>query len=239
MINCLICDQATEKLTDLFDIWWIKGRKSKHICCECFHKLAWIDVKGACIHCQKTVDNKQRCCLDCLIWFNVHKIRLIHHAPLVYNELAKDIIWKIKHNRDIEISIILSHLLDWYISRRFDLQKTKFIPYPSDQSSQEVRKFSLALTMLEQSNHKLIIIQPFKTISGKNKKQHSKQKQERMDYAQTNLHCDLEIIAQLKKTNCKIVIFDDVLTTGASVVSAQRTLSALGIKNIESLSIFR
>lgn len=239
MMYCLLCDMVCQQVENLVDLFCLQSNVRTYLCPTCEQKMVLLGLKERCRRCLGQVLEQELECPQCSNWEVGYNLNLRHRAMYDYNDFAKDILWRIKHNRDIALADILISVLEKFIFASYDMNKTLFIPYPSSIDSIETRRFSLTSYMLENCKLHLDICTYFLTITGKNEKQHKKNKVARLAYANEQLRYDDNQTEILISSEKEIVIFDDVLTSGASMVAAYRSLYKAGIQNISSLSIFR
>lgn len=236
---CLLCDAPCQQVENLVDLFCLPSNVRTYLCPTCEQKMMLLRLKERCPQCLGQVLEQELNCPQCSNWETGYQIKLQHKAIYDYNGFAKDVLWRIKHNRDIALAEMLISMLEKFIFASYDMSKTLFIPYPSSRDSIETRRFSLTSYMLENCKLNLDICTYFLTITEKNEKQHKKNKVARLAYANEQLRYDDNQTELLILSEKEIVIFDDVLTSGASMVAAYRSLYKAGIQNISSLSIFR
>lgn len=239
MRYCLLCDMLCQQVENLVDLFCLPSNVRAYLCSTCEQKMVLLRSQERCRQCLGQVLEHELECQQCSNWEASYKLNLRHRAIYEYNGFAKDILWRIKHNRDIMLAKILITILEKCIFASYDMSKTLFIPYPSSSDSIETRRFSLTSYILENCRLHLDICSYFLTITEKNEKQHKKNKVARLSYANEQLKYDVNQTELLISGEKEIVIFDDVLTSGASMVAAYRSLYKAGIQNVSSLSIFR
>lgn len=239
MMYCLLCEMPCQQVENLVDLFCLPSSIRTYLCPTCEQKMVLLRVEERCPQCLGQVLEQGLNCPQCSNWEASYQIKLQHKAIYDYNGFAKDVLWRIKHSRDIALAEILITVLEKFIFSEYDMSKTLFIPYPSSSDSIETRRFSLTSHMLEKCKLNLDICTYFLTIIGKNEKQHKKNKRARLTYANEQLRYDDELRDVLIASGKEVVIFDDVLTSGASMVAAYRSLYKAGVSNISSLSIFR
>ncbi len=208
------------------------NKKESLICDECEGKLTWLGGER-CSICSRELDEKFRqgtLCLDCVRWENdpqwagylTENISLFH-----YNEFMKEIIAKYKYRGDYALAEVFSFYLKDYL-KKLEYDLITVIPL-SDERLKE-RGFNQAEALLDVA--KIECAQLLTRIH--TEKQSKKSRQERISLSQVFQVTD-EPIVQGKR----IVIIDDIYTTGSTLRHAAKALKLAGASNIKSLTIAR
>ena len=111
-------------------------------------------------------------------------------------------------------------------------QKSGFVlcPLPSSSTSLKKREFETIPYLLEQCH---VSTASLLEHIGSGKKQSEKTRQERLQLKQPFKIKESEMIPK------KVLLVDDVYTTGATLHLAAKALTEMGVEEVESLTLFR
>ena len=207
--------------------------RERLLCTVCSEALETVVSDASCGSCAHAVEVATDTCNECMFWWQKYAIRIQHVALYRYNIFAKSITWKIKHNHDYALIALLGSLLRNFVVEHYDLRRVVFVPYPTDEGTLHKRGMWITEQILLAARLPILHLLQQNEISAK---QHKLDKIERLGTAHRKLVVTHGIKGIGEKT---VIIFDDIYTTGATVVSAYRALRAAGINNLESVSIFR
>lgn len=182
--------------------------------------------------------SKKILCFDCVRWLEDYPIELIKHdAVLEYNEAFREWLYRYKYRGDYRLREVVANPLQNIYHQYKDYQ---WLVLPSSLNSLRERRFHATAGLLEAAD--IPFLNPFLYV-GDGRKQSQKSRIERL-----KLHQPFDIRDEtFLKLSQKILIFDDVYTTGATLLFAKNLLSEKAKENssntdkliIASLSLAR
>lgn len=238
MKKCLFCWRNLLDHTMLHEAFSLLQHRS--FCASCAGQLELIGYKQThCLRCQKKM-SQQTICDDCLYWERAQQIKIDQQSIFYYNDFIVDVLWQIKHNRDIHLIRGFYAQIIRKIRRTYDLAHAVFVPIPTDVVSLKERRFHLISLVLRELPLRLQIHDVFQCIAQKRTKQHVLAKEQRLQLADTSYGLNEDELAALQTERCRhIVIVDDVYTTGATMVKAIKSLRFAQQKKIGTFTLFR
>lgn len=241
MKRCLFCHEIMFRIEGVTMLFLYTHTNKWSFCSACNQQLLRITAEDDMyLCCQETKADNQALCANCHLWQEKYGVKIQNQALFRYNEFATTVLWRIKHNRDIEIAKGFVPFIQQYFLKRYDLSTTIFIPIPSDEQTLIMRGFNLVEYIFHYLGDTITNMKIFKNIEQKAVKQHKKTRNERLTYADTELALYPEqLLVLLNETVCEIVLVDDVFTTGATMVSAISTLRKYTNIKISTFTIFR
>lgn len=228
---CLVCHELM-----LEEIGWgtiFSKEKEKLLCNECKSKLELI--KGeTCEKCDRpfaTLEQEYRYdnqCYDCVRWENDTEWSgsLDQNVSLyAYNSFMKEIIARYKYRGDYILAKLFIDDVKWKCPKA-----DMYVPIPLSQERLYERGFNQAEAILQVANtastHLLTRIH--------SEKQSKKSRSDRIHLPQVfNLTKNYDL------TDKKIVLIDDIYTTGSTLRHAAKLLKQSGAKSVSSLTLAR
>lgn len=223
MSNCLLCDQELFKQESLRDLILMK-KENLTMCDNCKNKFEPVSEASCKTCCKKSSETS---CEDCQEWERKGK-SVNHKALYYYNEEMKEYFQKYKFQGDQLLAGLFAEEV------KAALKKYKgytIVPIPLSDERNEKRGFNQVTAILESAGipyQDLLIKKDTKAQSQKNKKERLKTEQafERKELKN-------------KSWPKKIMIIDDIYTTGATIERAKEMLHVNGVKEIRSFSLAR
>lgn len=179
------------------------------------------DCNGLCMRCRS----------------NIHKIN--NNLSSIesygyYGGVLKELILKFKYYSDFTAGDILSEFLEEYILENVDYKDFILTYIPLSKKSERKRGFNQCQYIAERiAFHLDILCDEILIKNGENKEQKKLKYSERFD--------NVKNIFKLKKNidikNFKIIVIDDVTTSGATMEEACRVLKKYGAKEIKLLTL--
>ncbi|HEP1794278.1 TPA: ComF family protein [Streptococcus suis] len=221
MSNCLLCDRAM-KTRQTFSELIFFGKSQSGVCHDClatFEKIA----EQHCLHCSKS--GEEETCKDCRYWLSQGK-SVSHTAIFQYNEAMAAYFSRYKFQGDYVLRKIFARELKEALA---DFSDYTIVPIPLSQERLEERGFNQVTGLLDAAKI------PYKELLGKrdSKKQSSKSREERLETEQTFYLLDEKNIPE------KILLIDDIYTTGATIQLATRLFMKTKQKEIKTFSLSR
>ncbi len=221
--RCLVCSKAVN-----FD---------NHLCVECFEKITFITTPY-CKHCgtpfARTVSDGEKFCIHCLDEKNKDNIR-ISRSAVVYDEFSKKIILDFKFLDHIENKKLMANWLNMASSDIFNLGVDLIIPVPLhflrilsrkyNQSAiladelAKIRKIDVAFDCLKKTKRTL----PQVMCSGAERKK--------------NIKGAFKVYNIQKIKGKRILLIDDVYTTGSTLKECAKVLIKAGAKSVDTLTV--
>lgn len=220
-MKCLLCNDWIESVPKLRDLITFNQRE-EYSCVSCknqFKKLS----KERCQNCNKELHRDT--CIDCKLWMKKGYIPK-HLAIYHYEENMKDYFSRYKFMGDYCLRKIFQKDIKNNLKPFFKKGYT-IVPVPLSEKRLVERGFNQVEGLIEGI--------PYQDIFEKRdiEKQSSKTREERLN--QDNAFC-------LKKgidVPDKIIIVDDIYTTGSTLYHMVQLLEAIGIKEVLTFSLAR
>ncbi|HFI0633845.1 TPA: ComF family protein [Streptococcus suis] len=221
MSNCLLCDQNLKTRQTFFELIFFSKTQSGvcHDCLATFEKIA----EQHCPHCFKS--GEEGSCKDCHYWLSQGK-SVSHTAIFQYNEAMAAYFSRYKFQGDYVLRKIFARELKKTLA---DFSDYTIVPIPLSQERLEERGFNQVTGLLEAAKI------PYQELLGKrdSKKQSSKSREERLETEQTFYLLDEKNLPE------KILLIDDIYTTGATIQLAIRLFMKTKQKEIKTFSLAR
>ncbi|HFU4218753.1 TPA: ComF family protein [Streptococcus suis] len=221
MSNCLLCDQNLKSRQTFSEIIFFGKAQSGvcHACLATFEKIA----EQHCPHCFKS--GEEGSCKDCHNWLRQGK-SVSHTAIFQYNEAMAAYFSRYKFQGDYVLRKIFARELREALA---DFSDYTIVPIPLSQERLEERGFNQVTGLLDAAKI------PYQELLGKrdSKKQSSKSREERLETEQTFYLLDEKNLPE------KILLIDDIYTTGATIQLAKSLFMKTGQKEIKTFSLCR
>jgi competence protein ComFC len=231
--RCLNCHEEIQP-----SIGWIaifSEDKKHHICHICEGKLERIegDQCRICSRPFQHVDEKFRrgdLCHDCFRWEEDPEWQGYlekNHSLYLYNEFLKEVIAKFKFRGDYVLAKIFSELIK---AKLLGIAPDLLVPIPLSEERQYERGFNQAEAILTEAG-----FSPVNLLSRvHSEKQSKKSRSERIHLPQV-----FQINPEIQLAGKKVVLIDDIYTTGSTLRHAAKLLKGAGAARIQSLTIAR
>ncbi|WP_298730431.1 phosphoribosyltransferase family protein [uncultured Granulicatella sp.] len=173
---------------------------------------------------------KVEVCLDCQKWHQVKGAVLLKNTALyAYDEAGRKFMELFKFVGDTRVTALVIKELRQEL---LGYQKKGYVlcPLPSSEASLKKREFETIPTLVKQCS--VTTVSLLEHI-GSGKKQSEKTRQERLQLKQPFRVKEGVLIPK------KVLLVDDVYTTGATIHLAAKALKEMGVEEVESLTLFR
>lgn len=199
-------------------------------CEQCRQKLVYIE-KPVCIKCGRQAENENTTCPLC-----AHKTFSFHRnvSLFVYDGDIKDVIHRFKFGNHPEFGEGLAILMAEVFMREFDSQIDCIVPIPMHRKKERSRGFNQA-AILANGVSKAIGVPVCTGLS--RKKQTKPQGSLSAAEREENVKNAFEVKERMFFQNKKVLLIDDVFTTGSTVESCAKTLISAGAKEVSSLTL--
>jgi competence protein ComFC len=214
-MNCILCNRPIKTPLKFYELFLLKSRENT-LCRTCQANFVKISEEH-CPRCHKSGSNEV--CSDCKIWESKGVI-VNHRAVFNYNSAMQEFFSNYKFLGDYRLHKVFDHYF------KFDKSAT-VVPIPLSPERYQTRGFNQVTAFLENTKYEEILIK-FDT-----KKQSSLTRTERLTTENPFS------IAENTKIPEKVIIVDDIYTTGATLQHAVKTLKIAGAKEIQTFSLCR
>ena len=202
------------------------------ICEKCYKELPFIHGR-TCNKCGGHVKMDEIICLQCR---NYEHIFNTNYSILDYDGIIKDKIIEFKQSRFKDIGSAFAHImLDYFEKLKLDIDL--IIPVPIHENRLKARGFNqteILLTEIAKKYNKLVNPELLKRIKD-TPHQTGLGRINRLE----NLYMAFEVTNKKKIKNKKILLVDDIYTTGTTLDECARTLYDAGAKSVMSLCLAR
>ena len=201
---------------------------SRPICRQCQQLFHSLEKESTCPGCGRLLEDATLC-YDCVRWKEVDSYFPVNQALYVYDEQAKEFMERYKFIGDCAVAFLIQEDLKRAL-KKYLKQGYTICPLPTSKKSLEKREFESVEYFLELS--KIPYLQIFCHI-GKGKKQSEKTREERMHLQQPF------ILREETQLPAKILLFDDIYTTGKTIRLATKLLQNKGVEDVKLFTVFR
>lgn len=216
--HCLICNKPlfTETMGHRF------------LCRNCFSLLKPVSGKR-CRTCGTPLISEDITCMRCR---NRDFSFSNNYSLFTYSGLIKELLYQYKFNNEKHLSLVFSELIYKYLSSNFKDQFT-LVPAPSRKSAKRHRGWGHVEIIA------LILKNQYKIPTLFCLKRKGEITQKRLNYKErmTNLNGNIYIEKNINVIPEKIIILDDIFTTGATIEQCSKVLRNNGAKEIRSLTL--
>lgn len=231
MTICIWCGQQMTYSLTISDLFTFKKLKAKSACASCYSKLEKISGNPSCPCCSRLQETTE-VCQDCQKWIKASKIESLNHKALYsYNAFAKEWMERYKFTGDIRVARMISEDLIKAVGRMSAIDMV--VPIPVSNKSFQNRGFNQTEIMLK------IAKIPYTNLlenTTTEKNQSKKNRQERLESIQPFRRAEHNKESIKGK---KVLVIDDVYTTGRTMIYAMECLLSEGARQVQSLSVFR
>ena len=224
-MRCVWCGNdvtADSRISSLF-LW-----NSRPICRQCQKLFHSLEKEPTCPGCGRLME-EAALCYDCVRWKEMESYFPKNQTLYVYDEQAKEFMERYKFTGDCAVAFLiqedLKRALKTYLKQGYTI-----CPLPTSKQSLEKREFESVEYFLELSK---IPYQQFLYHIGKGKKQSEKTREERMKLQQPF------VLKEKVNLPAKVLLFDDIYTTGKTIRLAAKLLKDKGLENVKLFTVFR
>lgn len=228
---CIWCQQEIGVHLLITDLFSFRSLDQTPCCSTCLELFQQIDRSKSCKGCSREMD-QAGWCGDCQRWLiKDPKYSLNHHALFSYNDFAKEWMQRYKFLGDVRVAEMLTTKLQKGIKqwRRTHL----IVPMPSRSSSMEERGFNQVELLLEEARISYTSLLEDKDGGSK---QSQKNQRERLETKQPFRWKEGK---QVEAAGKKVLLVDDVYTTGRTMLHAVECLKEAKVEEIHTFSVFR
>lgn len=230
--NCLLCQKELQYRIALQWIFSFDPFVEQFICNDCYRKFK--KIKGPiCDGCGKIEENNF--CDDCGYWLNSGKTLLENRALYQYrNEAMQDYFKRYKFEGDYYLRNVFKREFQQFVKHNYSPLQWQYCPIPVDQHTfDNERGFNQVCGLIDGMRYKDYL--RFKSKSSRFRiKQSHKNRVERLNTAQPFTLSHSEDVYSKK-----IVLIDDIYTTGRTLYHAQSLLLNAGAVKVTSITLAR
>ena len=201
---------------------------SRPICRQCQQLFHSLEKEPTCPGCGRLME-EETLCYDCVRWKEMDSYFPMNQALYHYDEQAKEFMERYKFIGDCAVAFLIKEDLKKAL-KKYIKQGYTICPLPTSKQSLEKREFESVEYLLELSN---IPYQQIFYHIGIGKKQSEKTREERMKLQQPF------VLREKVKLSTKILLFDDIYTTGKTIRLAAKLLQDKGVEDIKLFTVFR
>ncbi|MCI3029041.1 ComF family protein [Desemzia sp. C1] len=232
MNTCLWCGVEEMPVIRLADLIGLSKISSKPLCRKCSFLVSLLDDQSTCNGCGRVWEGSELC-PDCIRWKEQYpQYDFQNEALYEYNSFMKDWIEAYKFKGDYRLGKVVAEPLKKKITQKID-HSWLTVPIPVSKKSMENRGFNQVAGLL--SFAEVNYLEVLKHI-GTGEKQSSKNRKERMITPQP-----FEVRKEMLDivVDKKILLIDDVYTTGRTLFHAAECLLSKGAVSVRTLTIAR
>lgn len=224
---CLRCQSPLNQTIKWAQLWQFKSIKAICVCTKCHEAFTPTKLTNFCRYCLHPLEAGESC-FDCQYWLTIYDASYLKHdAIYLYDEAFKAWITDYKYRNDVRQAwVMVESLIKYYQQyKQYD-----WTILPSSDKNMNKRGFNPSEYLLKCAN---IPYTRLFEYQGDNNSQAQKTKEERLRLSQ---------VFALRETNLqgrKILIFDDVYTTGATLMKAKESLLNHQCEECYSLTLAR
>lgn len=232
MNTCLWCGVEEMPVIRLVDLLGLSKITSKPLCRSCLRLVNPLENRSTCNGCGRLWQDTEFC-PDCIRWKKQYPHYDFQNVSIYeYNGFMKEWIEAYKFKGDYRLGKVFSEPLKTKIRQNFDSSWT-IVPIPISRRSMENRGFNQVVGLL--SFTELDYLEVLQHI-GTGEKQSSKNRKERMITPQPfEIH---KAMAE-EVVDKKILLIDDVYTTGRTLFHAADCLLSKGAGKVRTLTVAR
>lgn len=228
MIQCLMCNATIDNQLSLVEIIRLKPVVEKTICDVCARRFEYL-VPPVCDGCGKP-QVAPGLCSDCQMWQAKNGYLLHNRSLLTYNEATKQFMQQYKFNGDFRLRQVFMDQLSKLIN---DLHGDLIIPIPISEYTWKTRGFNQVSGMLNVKNYANLLI-------SKNANQHKSQShKKRYERLLTSQPFELGDKSLNKIKHSKVILVDDVYTTGRTMYHAADLVQSCSPSQLISVTLAR
>ena len=218
---CLLCAQHLKKNLTFGELLFLKKEEST-LCLACYSSFEMIEGEH-CPNCYKKGVSSS--CQDCQLWCK-EGIEVSHEAIFSYNQAMKDFFNRYKFDGDYILRKVFAMILKENLKKYKDYH---FVLIPLSPERYAKRGFNQVVGLIEAAGLSHL------DVLGKREEKASSSKN-RSERLATELPFFIKEDSRIPK---KILLIDDIYTTGATINRVKSMLENAGAKDVKTFSLVR
>ncbi len=229
-MNCLLCNRVIRSAWPLGFLLLPQKYQMVPTCEQCLSTFQKIEAAKSCPVCGRT-QSSTNLCHDCQKW-QVKSNYVFHNQALyTYNAAMKQYMHDYKFQGDYRLRHVFCQQFEMFIKAQ---KPSDFVvPLPIDEQTWQTRGFNQVIGLIGDLAVTNLLVMHRK----KDEKRQSQKK--RQDRLRTINHFQIAENWQPKVKNKKILLVDDVYTTGRTMRHAAETLYTAGAGLVECITLCR
>ncbi len=223
-MNCLLCNSIINDIPRWRDIITFNIRNSE-LCDFCLSRFQTIESRNICLRCMG--NSNQSICGNCIMWEKTENILVNHKSIFKYNLQMKEYFRTYKFMGDLELSRLFDNELEKF-KKQLDFDIVTFVP--NARSHYDYRGFDHVFEMY----NRVFKLESMLEKNDIEDFQSRKSFKERVSTVQSFTVKQNQI-----SENSKILLIDDIYTSGRTITHAQKALNKAGYKKILTFSLVR
>lgn len=230
MNECLLCGRKLKQDMTFDFLFSFRPLEQSVVCKACCQKFEKIDFKASCPGCGRQMSEKT-ICEDCNRWEKAGYELLFNQALYKYDENMKAYITRYKFMGDYRYRLIFANEFQEKVTE-FQKQGYAIVPIPVDRETfEKTRGFNQVLGWLGKIDCENYLV--MRQNKGRLKQSH-KDRAMRMKTKQP-----FEYVGPNNLSDKKILLVDDIYTTGRTLYHAKALLEDAGAKFVTSVTLAR
>ena len=220
-MKCLLCGQTMKAVLTFSSLLLLKNDDTC-LCSDCDSTFERIGEEN-CPNCMKTGLSTK--CKDCQLWCK-EGVEVSHRAIFTYNQAMKDFFSRYKFDGDFLLRKVFASFLSEELKKYKEYQ---FVVIPLSPERLLERGFNQVEGLVEAAGFS------FQDLLGKREEKASSSKN-RSERLATEIPFYIKTEAPLPK---KILLIDDIYTTGATINRVKRLFEDAGVLEVKTFSLVR
>ncbi|GAT90751.1 competence protein ComFC [Apilactobacillus kunkeei] len=225
MDSCLLCNKSMIYDMSLSFLLSFKRLPKRYVCVECMNQFARIDETRICKACGRQMD-KSGVCIDCQKWRQLGD-DFVNESIFQYNDAMKDFMHRYKFVGDYQLRMIFQKEIRKKI--RKDLL---IVPIPVSSETKINRGFNQVIGLLGDIEYVEALM-----VKEKRKVRQSELNRQQRIHNKQIFTIDPKNASQI--VDQKILLVDDIYTTGTTIRHAASVLRKNGAKQVLGLTLCR
>ncbi|TMT00787.1 ComF family protein [Apilactobacillus kunkeei] len=225
MDSCLLCNKVMIYDMSLSFLLSFKRLPKRYVCAECMNRFVRIDQTKTCKYCGRQMD-KPGICIDCQKWHQLGE-DFVNQSIFQYNDAMKDFMHRYKFVGDYQLRMIFQEEI-----RKVIRKDVLIVPIPISTETEISRGFNQVIGLLGDIEYENALM----VKSSHKVRQSSLNRKQRISNKQI-FSINPKSISAI--TNKKVLLVDDIYTTGTTIRHAKDILMENGAKRVLGLTLCR